>query len=431
MRSMVKTTSRIPMDRRTFLRAGAVTLGLPFLDAMMPTARAAAAAPDDRLAPRRMVLIHRPLGTYHPYMVPKTTGPDFEAPRFLKKFEPLRGRFTVFSGMGHPGYPNDHGTEPAIFTGVPELNVRDLHNSVSLDQVAAKAVGSKTRFPFLALNRVWSQSLSWNEKGVPVPHEGDPVAVFRKMFIEGTPEEVRRETARLRQGKSILDDLRGQLKALSQGLGTDDRARIEVLTTSIREAEAQLRQEELWFDRPKPKPAVALAEFQKPANNWIGSQDKWLLLIRLALATDSTRVIVLGTNEHGNANVGDLEVGHHDASHHGKDPAKIEQLARYEDHEFATFAAFLNSLADGKEPGGTLLDATQVLFTSNLGDASAHSSLNLPVLLAGGGYKHRGHVSYGTGTDKPLCNLYVRMLRQMGLPSDRFGSSTGVVDDLG
>jgi hypothetical protein len=424
--------NRAVLDRRTVLRAGAVSLALPLLDAMRPAAYGRAArARAEALSPRRMVLVHRPLGTYHPYFVPAKTGPDFDAPRFLKKLEPFRGKYTVFSGMGHPGYPNDHGTEPAIFTGVPELNVRDLHNTVSLDQVAAKAVGAETRLPLLLLNRVWSQSLSWTAKGVPVPHEGDPAAVFRRLFVAGTPDEVRREAARLEQGKSILDGLRDQLKALERDLGPADRQRVEVLAASVREAEAQLRQEEAWSQRPKPKVPLTTDEFNKPAANWIGAQAKWFTLIHLALQTDSTRVVVLGTSEHPGHNVPDLEIQHHDASHHGKDPAKVEQLARYEDHEFATYAEFLGKLAGSAEGGGTLLDRAQVLFTSNLGDASAHSSANLPVLLAGGGYKHRGHVSYGTGTDKPLCNLYVRMLRQMGVEADRFGSSTGVVEEVG
>jgi len=428
---MMHILNRAIINRRTLLRAGAVAVGLPLLDAMIPSAYGQEAkAQVASMQPRRMVLIHRPLGTYHPYLVPTTTGPKYETTRFLKHLEPHREKFTVFSGMGHPGYPNSHGTEPAIFTGVPEFNERDLHNSVSLDQVAAKAVGSQTCFPFLLLNKVWSQSLSWNEKGVPNPHEGDIATVFRRMFVEGTPDEVFREMKRLQQGKSILDDLRSQLKMLSQQLGSADRQRIEVLTNSVREAESQLQQEEFWSTRPKPKTSLTLGEIERPEDNWISQQSKWLALMHLALQTDSTRVIVLSTNEHNIANVPDLQIQHHDASHHGKDPAKIEQLSLYEDKEFETFAQFLNKLVDSKENGGTLLDSTQVLFTSNLGDASAHSSSNLPVLLAGGGFRHQGHVAFDTEHNKPLCNLYVRMLQQFGIQTDRFGSSTGTLGEL-
>jgi len=419
------------LDRRTVLRAGAAALSLPLLDAMIPSvcgqqSRDRAAS----LQPRRMVLIHRPLGTYHPHLVPSATGPNYETTRFLKPLEQHRGKFTLFSGMGHPGYPNDHGTEPAIFTGVPGLNVRDVHNSISLDQIAARHVAGQTRLPYLLLGATWSQSLSWTEKGVPIPHEGNPASLYRRMFVEGTPEEVRREMRRLRQGKSILDNLRGELKSLQSRLGPGDRERIEVLTASIRDAEQLLAQEQAWSTKPRPVPAMTEEEIGANPANWIAAQDKWLALMHAALQTDSTRVIVLACNEHNKDNVPDLELHHHDASHHGKDPNKVEQLCQYEDREFATCARFLDKLAGTTENGSSLLDTTQVLFTSNLGDASAHSSSNLPVLLAGGGFGHQGHVSYGTGIDKPLCNLYVRMLQQFGIEADRFGSSDGIVGEV-
>ncbi len=419
------------LSRRTLLRSGAVSLALPLLDEMVPVscgreARAAAT----RLSPRRLVLVHRPLGTYHPHLVPETTGPGHETTRFLKALEPFRGRYTVFSGMGHPGYPNDHGTEPAIFTGVPELNVKDVHNTISLDQVAARHVHGMTRLPFLCLNATWSQSLSWNEKGVPIPHDTDPATVFRRMFVQGTPDEERREMARLEQGASILDDVREQFATLGRRLGAADRDRIDRFATSIREAEEQLAQEKAWSTKPKPTVPVEPVAMGKPADNWVSAQERWLSLMYLALQTDSTRVIVLCTREHDKNNVPGLEIQHHDASHHGKDPAKIEQLCRYEDKEFETFGKFLGLLDGAMEESGTLLDATQVLFTSNLGDASAHSSQNLPIVLAGGGYRHQGHISFGQATDKPLCNLYVRMLREFGVETDCFGSSDGVVGEI-
>jgi hypothetical protein len=419
------------LSRRTVLKSGAVSLALPLLDAMVPVAysreaRAAAAA----LAPRRLVLVSRLLGTYHPHLVPKTTGPTHEATRFLQHLEPFRGQYTVFSGMGHPGYPNDHRTEAGLFTGVPELNINDVHNTISLDQVAARAVRGETRFPYLLLGTT-NHGLSWSEKGVQLPMTGRRPDMFRAMFVEGTPEEVRAETRRLEQGKSILDDLREQYAVLARGVGAADRDRLDRFATSVREAEELLAQEKAWSKRPKPKVDVKLEDMMsKQGENWISEQDRWLRLVHLALQTDSSRVIVFGVQQHGKTNVPGLEIEHHDASHHGKDPDKIEQLCRYEDREFQTFGKFLGLLDGAKEGSGTLLDSTQVLFTSNLGDASAHSSENLPVVLAGGGYRHQGHVSYGSGTNKPLCNLYVRMLQQFGAEAEQFGSSDGVVGEV-
>ena len=126
----------------------------------------------------------------------------------------------------------------------------------------------------------------------------------------------------------------------------------------------------------------------------------------------------------------DLAIGHHDASHHGKDPAKIEQLARYEEKEYRNFAGFLDQLVAADENGRPLLARTQILFVSNLGDASAHSSDNLPVIIAGGGYQHPGHLAFDRQQNTPLANLFVRMLQHAGIEAARFGSSTGALSEL-
>ena len=380
-----------------------------------------------------MVLIHRPLGTYHPYLVPEKAGTDYVAPRYLQKLEKHRNHLTVFSGVSHKGYPNSHHTESALFTGVaPERIARadDIHNSVSLDQVVAERVGSQTRVASLTLNTANCASLSWNQKGVPIPWERSRANLFRRLFLDGSPDEVKRELQRLAHGRSILDGMRDQLRTLISELGSSDRERLEVLTASIREAEASLLQEEAWIAKPKPKVEATQKEFEQ-AEHWIAGQQQWYRLVHLALQTDSTRVIVLGLGEQGQQNVPDLSIGHHDASHHGKDPAKIEQFARYEEKEYANLAGFLDKLVATTETGGALLDRTQVLIASNLGDASAHAGDNLPVMLAGGGFRHRGHLAFDAKNNYPLSNIYVRMLRQFGLEIDRFGSNEGVLTELG
>ena len=421
------------LSRRTFLRSGAVALALPFLDAMIPLGLSGSKASAAGVQPKRMVLLHRPLGTFYDFLFPQKAGLEYEQTRFLKILEPHRGQFTVFSGMGHVGYPNSHHTEPAIFTGVSPDGVKradDIHNSISLDQIVLKKYGAETRVPHLVLNTANCASLSWNEKGIPVPFENNRANVFRRVFMDGTPDEVAREVKRLENGQSILDGVRDQLKSLNRDLGNADRERLDILTTSIREAEGFLKQDEAWSSRPKPKVTAVIKEFEQ-AEHWVAAQAQWFTLLHLALQTDSTRVIVLGLGEHDQQNLPDLAIGHHDASHHGKEPAKIEQLARYEEKEYANLSGFLNKMKTTSEDGRSLLDQTQVLFVSNLGDASAHSSDNLPVLLAGGGFKHQGHVAFDRKKNMPLSNLYVRMLRQMDIESDRFGSSTGVLSEIG
>jgi hypothetical protein len=424
------------LDRRSFLRAGAVTIGLPLFDAFAPRrmrAHADEQTQSEAGSPKRMVLIHRPLGTYHPYLIPETSGPDFVAPRYLQKLAAHRQHLTVFSGISHRGYPNSHHTESAIFTGVsPEGIARadDIHNTISLDQVVAEQIGSQTRVPSLTLNTANCASLSWNRKGVPIPWERSRPNLFRRLFLDGSPDEVQRELVRLAHGRSILDGMRDQLRTLNRDLGPRDRARMEILTASIREAEAMLLQDEAWVAKPKPKVEAAQKEFEQ-AEHWIAGQQQWYRLIHLALQTDSTRVIVLGLGEQGMQNVPDLSIGHHDASHHGKEPSKIEQFARYEEKEYANLAGFLDKLFTTTERDGSLLDHTQVLIASNLGDASAHAGDNLPVILAGGGFNHCGHQAFDVKNNFPLSNLYLRMLQKMGLPVERFGSSTGSLSEFG
>jgi hypothetical protein len=414
------------LDRRTFLKAGAVSLGLPLLDLMPATGRGA-----DTAAAKRLVVLQRPLGTYAPYFFPETAGPKYEATRFLKLIDAHRGKFTVFSGMSHLGYPNDHRTEFALLSGVHSDMIKradDMHNTITLDQEAAEAVGRKTRVPYLLLGPM-HDGLSSTRKGVSLPGNTSRGDVFARLFLDGTPEEVAREVRRIQDGKSILDGLRDQLKALEADAGAADRRRLDVLKTSIREAERDLAQDEEWATKPKPK---VYAKPEPDANEWVGLNRQWFDLIHLAVQTDSTRVIVHRIPEQAAAPTapGTL-IGEHDASHHGKEPSKVEQVAAFEDAHFKLLDHLLKKLSDTTEGGGTLLDNTQVLFVSNMGDGSAHASNNLPILLAGGGYKHKGHVAFDRQKNYPLSNLYVRILRQMGLPCEKFGSSTGLLSEIG
>src|SRR6516225_3885888 len=201
---------KTPLDRRTFLRAAGVCIGLPLLDAMLPIGRGAEQKAD-ALRAKRLLLISRPLGYHAPFFFPEKTGKDYELTRYLKPLQDHRADFTVFSGMSHRGYPGGHHAEVALFTGVaPEgvRNMNDIRNSISLDQEVAERVGGATRFPYLSLGGGGTGALSWNRKGVRVPAEGRATQVFKQLFIDGTPQEVAREIQRIETGKSILDGVR-------------------------------------------------------------------------------------------------------------------------------------------------------------------------------------------------------------------------------
>jgi hypothetical protein len=420
---------RLPLNRRTFLRSAGVCIGLPLLDAMIP-AGLGAERKAAGLRPRRMLLIGRPLGLFGPNFFPAKVGADYEATPYLKPLQDHRRDFTVFSGLSHRGYPGGHNTEVALLTGVAPEGVRfgDVRNTISLDQEVAARLGGETRFAYLALG---GGPLSWNRKGVKLPSEDRATEVFKQLFIDGTPEEVARQVEGIEAGRSILDGVRAQARSLGQSLGPADRGRLDLMLTSIREAEQRLQQDEAWVTRPKPK--VEARPFTDDYLNdprTLDRERQWFDLVPLALQTDSTRVIALWLWSHGRVEVPGVEIAHHDASHHGQDESKIKKLAAIEAAEMTLFGKLLDKMKGTCEAGRSLLDQTVVFYGSNLGNASAHTCDNLPILLAGGGFRHAGHVAFDRKDNQPLSNLFVRMLHQMGLETDRFGASTGVISEV-
>jgi len=422
-----------PLNRRTFLRSAGVAIGLPLLDAMVPVgigAEPKAAA----MRAKRILLISRPLGYHAEYFFPEKAGKDYELTRYLNPLAPYRNDFTVFSGMAHRDYPGGHHAEVALLTGVaPEgvRNMNDIRNTISLDQEIAGRIGGATRFPYLSLGGGGTGVLSWNRKGVKVPSEGRATQVFKQLFIDGTPEETARAVERIKTGQSILDGVREQAKALAQTLGPADRDRLDLMLTSIREAEQRLQQDQTWVNKPRPKVAR-----QAPTDDYLADLRKldrdrqWFDLLHLALQTDSTRVIAMWMWSYGPVDLQGVGIGHHDATHHGQDEAKIRQLALIEEAEMKLFGEFLGKLKGTNDGGQSLLEQTVLFYGSNLGNGSAHSCENLPIIVAGGGFKHAGHVAFDRKDNQPLSNLFVRMLHQMGIELDRFGSSTGTLREI-
>ncbi|MBM3997840.1 MAG: DUF1552 domain-containing protein, partial [Planctomycetes bacterium] len=324
------------LSRRTMLRAGGVAIGLPLLDAMLPLGLGAETKAE-KLAPRRMVLISRPLGTHAPFLFPEKSGLGYESTRYLKLLDGHRGRFTLFSGLSHPGHAHHH-SEAGLFTGVAGEFIRseaDLRNTISLDILAAEHVGRETRFPCVGLGGAHS----YNRKGVRMPSMRDAGEMFRQLFVDGTPDEIAREVQRLKDGRSILDGVRQQARDLARNLGSGDRERLDTLLTSIREAEERLAQDEAWANKPKPKVQYQTREFRE--NELIERSRQWLDLIHLALQTDSTRIINLNLFSHIQPKIEGVNMQHHEASHHGQDDAKIEQLAKIEQAEYRVFNEFL------------------------------------------------------------------------------------------
>ena len=423
---------RSPIPRRTFLRAGAISLALPFLNGMLPRALGAA-QPDTTTGPNRLILVARNLGLHAPFLFPETPGLNYESTRYLNLLEEHRGSFTLFSGVSHIGY-NDHKSEPGLFTGVRWDKIKDPtrehHNTISLDQYAAEKIGGSTRYRNLVIGSPVQWHLSWTENGVPVPTEKRPTETFKQLFINGSANDVAQEIHRLHEGKSILDGFVAESKAMAKRLGSEDKSRIDLMFTSVREAEQNLHRAESWTNTSKPKVEYSVPD-KDPDFAAINERETlWYDLARLAFQTDSTRVILLTLGDAGRANLEGLSMGHHDASHHGKDEKKIDQLAMIEEAELRQFNRFLTTMKKAKEGTSSLFDQTTILNASNLSNASAHTCQNLPILLAGGGYKHQGHVLHDRENNKPVSNLYVRMLQELGIETQSFGASTGVLSDV-
>ncbi len=417
------------MNRRTFLRAGGVSMALPMLQSMEPRRAQAAESKADV---RRMVAICAPLGIHTPNLFPKTTGADYEETPYL---EPLHGagvkdKFSVISGLMHPLVDGGHHAERSFLTGAAHPGQPSFRNTISVDQYAAERIGHLTRFPFLTLSAN-SNGISYTRSGVQIPAEQRPSRIFKRLFLEGTEAEKSAQLGRIKDGQSIMDLVAGQTRSLARKIGREDHETLDQYFTSVREVEQRLIRAEDWVKQPKPKVNVPPPKDIEDRADFTGRMELMFDLMHLALQTDSTRLITLkGAGGNEVVNLRGIDDGWHNLSHHGKDPNKIKQLSIIEREEMRLFGSFLKKLEETKEGGCALLDKTSVLLGSNLGNASSHNNTNLPIVVAGGGFKHGRHLAFDPAKPPPLCNLYVSFLQGLGLEIGEFSSGTGTLRGL-
>jgi hypothetical protein len=417
------TATKRHLDRRAFLRGSGAMLSLPFLEAMVPAfatrAQAAVANP-----PPRFLAMCATLGFHTPFLFPQETGADYTLTPYLEPLKDLKGDFTVISGLQHEEQngANGHTSEMTWLTSAKHPGLAGFKNNISIDQHIAERIGSQTRFPSLILG-TGSDSLSWSASGVPLPAESSPSKAFQQLFVDGTPAEIAAQVHQLKRGRSILDTVMGQAKKLHGELGKRDQEKLDEYFSAVRDLEGRLVQNEEWAQKPKPKVDAKPPTDIQSRTDAIGKMKLMQDLVVLALQNDSTRTVTLRLNGmNAVPEIDGVKNDWHNLSHHGQDAAKIEELKVIELAEFTAFAAFLTKL---KSTG--LLDTTAVLFGSNLGNASAHSTANLPLVLAGGGYKHGRHIAIEK--DKHVfSNLFVSLAQRMGVETSQFGFSTGVLD---
>ena len=416
--------TRLPLSRRHFLRAAGVTLALPFLESMMPRLGAVVTTP---AAPRRFVGLMTNQGILPQFFFPEKAGRDYETTPYLDIIKEHRADMTVFSGVSLPGVDGGHSAEYSFLTGAPGASRGSFKNSISLDQMMGEQLGGATRFPTLSL-MVGSDnvSLSWTRNGSMIPPVKSPVKLYQQLFVEEKPEDKAAAVRRLKEDRSLLDGLQAQSKKLERELGANDRARLDQYYTAVRELERRLARSEGWMDVPKAKTTVPRPDEVTNTNDLPKNMDVMLGLVRLALETDSTRIVTVAVSLAGVAatTIPGVLSNTHELTHHGGREEKISELRKIEEAEFRSVAAFLAGLRGVREGSASMLDQTAVLFGTNMGSANAHSNDNLPVLLAGGGFKHGQHLAFDRKQNYPLSNLYVTLLQRMGVEAGSFSSGT-------
>ncbi len=411
----VNVGQRNPLSRRTFLRSAGAALALPLLDAMRP----AFAKDGDAKVPRRMVAVETNMGILPNYFFPEGAGADYKPSPYLEKLADFRKEMTIFSGTSHPGVTGGHQADRCFLTGTPHPERGGFKNWVSLDQYAAEHIGSETRFPSLTLLMSAEEgfSLSFTRSGAMIPAEKSPSKLFKKLFAQGKADEVDARVESIRQGRSMLDFVADQSRRLQRDLSTNDRERLDQYFTSVRDLEKRMQRSEEWEHKPKPKVTAEPPQDLDDSKMFVEKSRLMFDMVKLALETDSSRLITFYI---------DTTVIHN-ITHHGNRPETLAELRAVEERQLAALKDFLISLRGTKEDGQTLLDRTMVLYGSAMGSANSHSNTNLPVLLAGGGFKHGKHLAFDKDNNYPLANLYVSMLQRMGIETDKFSTATGTM----
>jgi hypothetical protein len=413
------------LTRRSLLQGTGVALSLPLLECMAPTN--AHAASSRQTPPRRMIAINMELSFHPPNLIPEQPGRDYTTTPYLAPLDDLRGDFSIISGTSHPDVDGGHAADKSWLTGAPHPGAANFRNSISVDQLAAKQIGLETRFGYLALG---GGGISVSANGVRIPGVASPSRLFSDMFLDGRPAEKQRQIERLREGQSVLDAVLASAKRMHERVSVRDRDKLDEYFTAVREAEQQLHKSEQWLDKPKPRVEAAPPSDIRDQTRVIERARQLYDIMYLAIQTDSTRLITytIGDSSYVPQLTG-VSMNYHDLSHHGQDPEKLKQLSIVEAEHVRAFGDFVRRLKATSEGDTHLLAGTMVLLGSHM-HSGGHDNRNLPVVLAGGGFRHGQHLAFDQANNYPLANLYVSMLQRLGLEVDRFASSTGTMTGL-
>jgi len=437
--------TKMALPRRTFLRGLGASVALPLLDAMIPSMTATARTAAEPV--RRLGFVYMPMGCDLPRWTPPGDTLSELSPT-LQSLRPVADHLTVISNLElKNAYPGTHATSNAAFLSAAKAKwteSTDYHLGTTIDQVAAKQIGSATLLPSLELSMdllqtvgqcdngyacVYQNNLSWSSPTTPLPAEAHPRIVFERLFGEGGSASDR--LAALRRRASLLDSVREDITRLQNTLGPEDRSRVGQYLETVREVERRIQKAEASAaDQPLP-------DLDRPVGVPAAYADHARLMFDLqvlAMQGDVTRVMTFQlARETSNRTYTEIGVPdpHHPLTHHGNDPDKIARMAKINAFHVSLFAYFVERLKNTPEGDGSLLDHGLFLYGSGMGNPNVHDHVNLPVIVAGrasGRVKGGRHIKYAEPT--PLANLHLTLLDRVGVRLDAFADSNGKVDEL-
>jgi len=424
------------LTRRTVLRGIGASLALPFLEAMVPSARAAVKPV------RRFLTFYVPNGMAMEYWSPKGEGASFELSPILQPLGPFKNQMLVLSGL-HSSWNYIHaGASGSFLTGTPRggRNEIEIFADVSIDQLLARHFSNETQVASLELSMdapanagactgnlscVYTHTLSWRSPTQALPVEYNPRAIFERLFGDTGKTDWAAREARMRQHKSILDSVTDKLANLKRELGPQDQNKVNEYTDAIRDVERRIQKAEEQRD-------VALPAMEAPQGVPPVFEDHLALMLDLqllAFQADLTRVISFMIGKEQSARpypqIGVPEA-HHPLSHHDNVPALIEHMSKINCYHAELFSKYVAKLRATPDGDGSLLDHMMILYGAGISNSQRHAGDNLPIMLVGGGtgaLKGGRHIVY---KEKPsMANLLVTIMDKMGFPVEKVGGSDG------
>jgi len=421
------------ISRRTVLKGVGAGIALPLLDAMNPAATAWAQTPAGA-TPKRFAFIGFPHGAIMDRWSPPQTGANYEMSPILQPLEPFRKHLTIVSGLRNKPAetPEPHGyIEMTWLTCVKpwDHGKEGPDSGVSADQFAARHIGQETRLPSLELTTAMGGArIAWRTPTQSLPQEGNPRAVFQKLFGYGDTDKERADI--LAETGSILDRVKGQAARLNANLGVRDRIVVSDYLDSVREIERRVQ-----MASQKDMSNLEIPDAPVGTPNDITAHFALMFdLMALAFQADITRVITFSMDREASmrtyTNLG-ISEGFHPLSHHGNAAAKMDKLVQIQRYHTEVFAKFVDKLSKAKEADGTVLDHATILFGSNMSNSDRHNNDPLPAAVLGhanGRIKGGQHLKYPQ--DSRFADLLVTLFDRNNIPIQKLGDSGGLISEI-